>query len=140
MVLNDRLLVVDERVQRQTITKFPGGGLEWGEGTRTCLVREFKEESGIDIRVEGHVYTTDFFQQSAFIADDQIISIYYQVAPVCVTEHDCIKVMTRQLQPDEEILGFRWIEMSQMKVKDVTLPIDQYLVGQILNSNIKLKR
>jgi ADP-ribose pyrophosphatase YjhB (NUDIX family) len=31
----------------------PGGGLEFGESPRECLVREFLEETGLDVRVRG---------------------------------------------------------------------------------------
>ena len=57
-----RLLVSDEFIRGQYITKLPGGGLEIGEGTRDCLQREFKEETGLDVKVGEHLYTTDFFQ------------------------------------------------------------------------------
>ena len=41
----NQLLVSDEYIRGMKITKFPGGGLEFGEGTRDCLKREFLEES-----------------------------------------------------------------------------------------------
>ena len=31
----------------------PGGGVEFGESPRECLVREFMEETGLDVRVVG---------------------------------------------------------------------------------------
>ena len=34
-------------------------------------------EMNLKIEVTEHIYTTDFYQKSAFNADDQIISIYY---------------------------------------------------------------
>src|SRR3954469_530143 len=74
-----QVLVSDEYIRGSYFTKFPGGGLELGEGTRDCLRREFKEETGLDITVGDHIYTTDYFQQSAFNENDQIISIYYYV-------------------------------------------------------------
>ena len=76
---NKRILVSDEFIRGDYFTKFPGGGLELGEGTRDCLKREFKEETGLDVTVGEHIYTTDYFQQSAFNSNDQIISIYYFV-------------------------------------------------------------
>ena len=72
----NRLLVSDEFIRGNYITKLPGGGLEIGEGTRDCLVREFMEEASLVINVGNHFYTTDFFQISAFNHTDQIISIY----------------------------------------------------------------
>src|SRR3982750_250043 len=81
ILLNDKkqVLVSDEHIRGNYYTKFPGGGLELGEGTRDCLKREFMEEMGLNIEVGEHIYTTDFFQQSAFNKDHQIISIYYFV-------------------------------------------------------------
>src|SRR5437763_4335240 len=81
VLLNEKkqVLVSDEYIRGGYYTKFPGGGLELGEGTRDCLVREFKEEMGLSISVEDHLYTTDFYQVSAFNNEHQIISIYYHV-------------------------------------------------------------
>ena len=60
------LLLSDEYDFGFPHTKFPGGGLEYGEGTRECLMREFIEECNLKIEVLDHFYTTDFFQKSAF--------------------------------------------------------------------------
>src|SRR5260370_33919733 len=77
-----QVLVSDEYIRGNYYTKFPGGGLELGEGTRDCLKREFKEEMDLDVQVEDHIYTTDYFQMSAFNPEDQIISIYYFVKSI----------------------------------------------------------
>src|SRR3954453_22831074 len=76
---NNRILLSDEFIRGDYFTKFPGGGMEFGEGARDCLKREFKEETGLDVTVGEHIYTTDYFQISAFNKRDQIISIYYFV-------------------------------------------------------------
>jgi 8-oxo-dGTP diphosphatase len=73
------ILVSDEFIRGNQYTKFPGGGLEFGEGTRDCLKREFREEMDLNVLVTDHLYTTDFFQMSAFNPEQQIISIYYRV-------------------------------------------------------------
>jgi hypothetical protein len=39
-----QILVSDEFIRGMYVTKFCGGGLEEGEGTRDCLRREFMEE------------------------------------------------------------------------------------------------
>ena len=75
---NREILVSDEFIRGNKYTKFPGGGLEFGEGTRDCLMREFQEEMSLAVRVTDHLYTTDFFQMSAFNPEHQIISIYYR--------------------------------------------------------------
>src|ERR1043166_6337372 len=74
-----QLLVTDEFRFGKQITKFPGGGLQFGEGTIECIIREMKEETGLDTEVISHFYTTDFFQRSAFDKNRQVISIYYRI-------------------------------------------------------------
>lgn len=88
LIVNDRseVLVTDEFRFGKEMTKFPGGGLQWGEGTIDCLKRELREELGCEIEIVKHFYTTDFFQQSAFHDDHQLISIYYIVAPFIPTK------------------------------------------------------
>ncbi len=46
----NQVLVSDEYIRGSYYTKFPGGGLELGEGTRNCLKREFKEEMDLERR------------------------------------------------------------------------------------------
>ena len=47
-----QVLVSDELIRGMYITKFPGGGLELGEGTRDCLKREFMEEMNLNVEIE----------------------------------------------------------------------------------------
>lgn len=125
----DELLVSDEAFKTgMKATKFPGGGLELGEGTIEGLVREFKEECGIDIEVVRHFYTTDFFVRSAFEfnSDSQIISIYYLVKSA-----DWKKIKTSEIKFDFEYVpgiereSFRWVKLSDLKSEDtIQLPTD----------------
>ncbi len=78
ILIHDKsVLLSDEYIKKNKITKFPGGGLEFGEGTKDCLVREFKEELNLDIEITEHFYTTDFYVASSFDTNSQVISIYY---------------------------------------------------------------
>jgi len=71
------LLLSDEVLQGDHATKFPGGGLEYGEGLIECILREALEELGQEVEVLNHFYTTDFCQPSVFRPEDQMISVYY---------------------------------------------------------------
>src|SRR5215210_6645816 len=96
---NKQVLVSDEFIRGKYYTKFPGGGLEYGEGTRDCLKREFKEEMNLNVAVGDHLYTTDFFQKSAFHPDHQIISIYYLVDPL---EEISVRLSSAEFDFDEK--------------------------------------
>src|SRR5471030_407899 len=83
LLINDKdeILLSDEQEYGMQFSKFPGGGLEYGEGLIEGLKREFVEECNVEIEVTEHFYTTDFFVKSAF-NDSQIISVYYLVKNV----------------------------------------------------------
>jgi len=129
---NKQVLVSDEFIRGHYYTKFPGGGLEFGEGTRDCLKREFKEEMDLSVAVEDHIYTTDFFQMSAFNPADQIIAIYYFAkalepirAPLRSKEFDFDAAQLKIYQERNEIETFRFIEWEDFSADRITLPIDK---------------
>lgn len=140
ILINDRreLLVSDEFIRGNYYTKFPGGGLEFGEGTRDCLKREFLEEMSLKVEVGEHLYTTDFFQMSAFRPDHQIISIYYLVKPL---EDIAVRLSNTAFDFDEnqmaaynmnnETESFRFINCNDLSEDSVTLPIDKVVVKMI---------
>ncbi len=131
------LLVSDEYIRGDFFTKLPGGGLEFGEGTRDCLVREFKEETGLDVTVGDHIYTTDFYQPSAFRVGDQILSIYYYVHPISLEP-----LQTRATPfnfSQEEVADkngqaehTRWIALDDLSEAAMSLPIDKIVVNKLL--------
>lgn len=128
-----RVLVSDEFIKGHYYTKLPGGGLEFGEGTRDCLVREFKEETGLDVTVGEHIYTTDFFQISAFNQRDQILSIYYEVftpEPILLeTKSIPFDFQPAQVaDPSREAEVFRWIAWEDLHESIMSLPIDQHVI------------
>ncbi|MFM1931107.1 MAG: hypothetical protein RL226_410 [Bacteroidota bacterium] len=128
LVEGSRLLVSDELIRGKAYTKFPGGGLEFGEGTRDCCMREALEELGQPIHVGEHVYTTDFYIQSAFRPEDQVLSIYYFAT---LTEPQAFRTSNipfdfQQFERDEE--SFRWVELSALAPDDFAFPADQHVV------------
>lgn len=116
-----RVLVNEETIRGKKYIKFPGGGLEFGEGVINCLHREWQEELQLDIKVLEHFYTTEFFQKSAFDGS-QVISIYYLISPV---------------HPDPYIINTNpeeythWIKISDITTDTFSLPIDK-TVGKML--------
>ncbi len=135
----NRLLVSDEFIRGHYYTKLPGGGLEFGEGTRDCLKREFLEETGLDVEIGDHLYTTDFFQISAFNNIDQIISIYYFVKasePIVLdTKTVPFDFAPNQINdPNGESEVFRWVNWDELKEEHMSLPIDKIVI-QIIKSN-----
>ena len=137
-----KVLVSDEFIRGSYYTKFPGGGLEFGEGTRECLKREFKEEMDLEVKVTDHIYTTDFFQMSAFNPEQQIISIYYFAealekikAPLRSKPFDFDEREMKIYEERKETETFRFIDWNDFSDASVTLPIDK-VVSQILKEKL----
>lgn len=127
----DEVLLSDERRFGREFTKFPGGGLEHGEGLKDCVKREFKEELNLDIEVRDLIYLTDFYQESAFNKDDQIISVYYAVAS---EETDSIETSKRPFDFNgDAIESYRWKSLSELTKEDLTFPIDKVVVDLLRN-------
>jgi 8-oxo-dGTP pyrophosphatase MutT (NUDIX family) len=132
-----QVLLVHEKMPHLHFTKFPGGGLEFGEGTLDCLVREFKEEAGLDIIVKAHLYTTDFFQPSAFRQGDQLMAIYYLIELADMQQTVSLEENTINIGGKEETLRFFWKDMNELKPDiDLTFPIDRIVARKFLSQNL----
>jgi 8-oxo-dGTP diphosphatase len=130
---HNEILLSDEQEYGMQFVKFPGGGLEYGEGLIDGLKREFVEECNVEIEIVRHFYTTDFFVKSAF-NDSQVISVYYLVrntSPINLA----IKTMIFDFDEGGDILqSFRWIPLADMQPEDVTFPVDQHVVKLLMNN------
>ena len=126
LVRKGLVLITEEEFKGRKLIKFPGGGMEFGEGPADTVVREFYEETGLHIQVIEHIYTTHFFQRSAFDPRDQIISIYYLVdfaeAPPSFAIENSFMIGQQK---------FRWQAAIQLGPDDFTLPIDKYVAPLI---------
>ncbi len=143
VLINEKkqVLVSDEFIRGNYYTKFPGGGLEFGEGTRDCLRREFKEEMNLDVETGDHIYTTDYFQLSAFHPGHQIISVYYFAkaleeikVPLRDKEFDFDEEQLKVYESTGETETFRFIAWNDFSEESVTLPIDK-IVAEIIKGN-----
>ncbi|MBK6935729.1 MAG: NUDIX domain-containing protein [Chitinophagaceae bacterium] len=140
LLINEKkqVLVSDELIRGSYITKFPGGGLEFGEGTRDCLRREFMEEMNLKVEIGEHIYTTDYFQMSAFNPEHQIISIYYAAtameeikAPLRLKPFDFDERELKLYEETRETETFRFIDWKDFSPECLTLPIDKIVAGFI---------
>lgn len=126
-----QVLVTDEFRYGNRITKFPGGGLQFGEGTIDCLKRECLEELGRDIDVKEHFYTTDFFQRSAFNEKHQVISIYYFIS-MKDSQNIAVKQIPFDFDHEEEgAQTFRWLDLDSLSENDFTFPIEKRVAERL---------
>jgi ADP-ribose pyrophosphatase YjhB (NUDIX family) len=133
ILINEKneVLLSDEFALGQRITKFPGGGLDLGEGTIDTLKREFIEEFNQEIEVLEHFYTTDFFQKAFTLNNFQLFSIYYLVK---ILGKNNLKLSEKpfdkeNFEPGDQTIRFEKIE--KLTTDSVTFPIDKVVMKKI---------
>lgn len=130
---DEKVLISDEYIKKNKITKFPGGGLQFGEGTIDALKREFIEELRQPVEIIRHYYTTDFFVASSFHVRTQVISIYYLLRAL-----GNIVFQTSSVPHDyvlrEGSQSFRWLHYKQVNEEQFSLIIDRK-VGDMLEQD-----
>lgn len=128
-IKNNHILMVNEVMNGFEFTKFPGGGLEFGEGLLECLHREIEEELGLKTTIKEHYYTTEFFQRSAFKQNEQLLSVYYLIdLPECPPMEDFPII---NYQSADHRLNFFWRPIKSVQYEEVTFPIDKIILEKL---------
>jgi ADP-ribose pyrophosphatase YjhB (NUDIX family) len=79
VVSDHKILLVRHRKGNRQYWVLPGGRLEYGETFQECGVRELKEETGLDVAIEGFIFLSEA------IAPDRsrhIVNIYLKARVV----------------------------------------------------------
>jgi 8-oxo-dGTP diphosphatase len=124
-----KILVSNENINGFKMLKLPGGGLEYGEGTRECLIREFMEELNVTVKIEQLLHVTENFIQSAFRKDEQIIAVHYRVSCADTLE-SMHTVQPTKLGGDNTHL-FEWRTLDQLLLTELTFEMDKQALAKL---------
>jgi len=120
-VKDKKVLALFEEYAGEPLMKFPGGGLEFGEGVIDCLHREFDEELNVKIEIEKHFYTQENFLVSRFRENEQLLTIYYLVR--IINEEDFLIL-------DPCIERTEWVDIDRTD-NPFPLPVDQVVFEKL---------
>lgn len=124
IIFKNNILLSRELIQNKLIYKFPGGGVEIGEGIVDALQREAKEEMGQHLNHITHFYTTDFFQRSSFDSSEQLISVYFKAS---LSQH-----LNNKLKiPVKDQPVFEWKTLVDLNEEYLHFPIDKKVLNMI---------
>lgn len=91
-----------------------GGAIEFGETWRTALVREFKEELGVDIRISGEpIVMENHFEDDGMKGHEVVF-----IAEVMFVE-DCFEVadVIQFTESDGTEFTARWFDLAKLKAE-----------------------
>jgi ADP-ribose pyrophosphatase YjhB (NUDIX family) len=126
---NDEILLSDELIAGKKYTKFPGGGVEFGEGIEDAIRREAIEELGQEVEIIQHIYTTGFFVESTFRPGHQVISVYYQVQLI---EPPKFRIATSKFDFNTDTHAtesFRWAKLATIHPNELSFVADKFLLN-----------
>jgi len=126
---NDQILISNENIDGFEMVKLPGGGLEFGEGTKDCLIREFKEELDVKIEVKKLLHTTDTFIESAFKKNEQIIACHYLVDSSDLIREYAITQSTKVGRQNK--ISFEWRDLTKALFQEFTFEMDKIALEKL---------
>ena len=130
LLINEKqeILLSDENRFGKFFTKFPGGGVEHGEGIQDALFRELQEELHLEISGADFFYFNEFHQASAF--DNSNLIAFYYLIKINKKELDlAIKQYTIPFYEEHE--KQRWIALNELNDSDLTFPIDRIVLEKL---------
>ena len=123
----EEVLVSYERLPMGGVMKFPGGGLEWGEGPTACLRREALEELGQPVVVGDLVHVSRRAHVSSFDANHQVLAVHYEAAlegeVAFVDDGELEDVFGKRVPMMHQRLGWRLV--SELKPEEFHFASDR---------------
>lgn len=128
---DSKLLITDEIRFGISMTKLPGGGLQFDEGLEAALKREFQEELQCEIEVGDIFYVNPFLQISNFRETDEVMCMYFwvKVKSPMYGRFTSIPMDFPTQKNDQQV--FRWIDMDKLSEDHFTFPIDKAMSGKL---------
>ena len=76
LIENNKILLIEHLKKNKKYWLVPGGGVDWGESTAEALIREYKEETNLDITVEKFLFLSETIATNK---KKHVINLYFQI-------------------------------------------------------------
>ena len=115
IIKDNKLLVESCDYGRGRFSKLPGGGHQWGETMIECLVREIKEELGLDATPKKMLFARDYIAKNHNTTIDEPYFHLSELIFEC--EIDDFSKLGTGCEPDggQEI---KWIALDELESSD----------------------
>ena len=128
LIEDERILLIEHTKNNKKYWLVPGGGVDWGESAAEALIREFKEETSLDIEVEKFLFISET------IAPDKqkhVINLYFKIKKA----ENSSNIM--KLGEEEMLTDLRFIPEDEMKNIKLYPNIKEKLIKLLNKENIE---
>ncbi len=130
IVNGHKLLVSKEQIDHIKMFKFPGGGLEFGEGLKDAILRELKEELKLTpLKIE-QFYISESFVQSQLRDNEQVLAVYYRIWYKGDLELRSIEQATTFGSKNN--LSFEWRNLDDTLLKVLSFDTDKEALTRLI--------
>lgn len=128
LIEDGRILLIEHTKNDKKYWLVPGGGVDWGESASAALIREFKEETSLDIEVEKFLFISET------IAPDRqkhVINLYFKIKKV----ENSSNIM--KLGEEKILTDLRFIPEDEIKNIKLYPNIKEKLIKLLNKENIE---
>lgn len=129
IVHDGKILISHEDIDGFKMTKFPGGGLEFGEDVKSCLLRELEEELHFSPKKLELFHVTESFIKSAFAEKEQVIAVYYFINENVNVTNETIRQDTKVGK--HNLLWFDWQPINTELQDVLTFEMDKEVLQKL---------
>jgi ADP-ribose pyrophosphatase YjhB (NUDIX family) len=131
IVKNNRLLISEEQHGGVFLRKFPGGGLQFGEGIVQALHRELKEELNADVESASMLCVTEDFVVSFLNNKQQVIGVHYLVD--LKQDYSDEFLNNNRVELENGHIHFKWVLIDSLSSEDFTSTVDKSAFEKLKN-------
>jgi len=125
LVVREGHVLLQVRVGEEALYALPGGKIEFGESAEEALVREFQEETGVAVTLDGFAWVEENFFTHKGQNYQQVALTFY----VCPTD----EFPNEDFPGSEPHLRFYWMPVERLSEITVYPPN----LGELLRGDVK---
>ena len=128
LIEDDRILLIEHTKNNRKYWLVPGGGVDWGESAAEALIREFKEETSLNIEVEKFLFISETIAPGK---QKHVINLYFKIKKA----ENSSNIM--KLGEEEMLTDLRFIPEDEIKNIKLYPNIKEKLIKLLNKENIE---
>ena len=119
LIENDKILLIQHYKNNKKYWLIPGGGNDWGETAKEALIREYKEETNMDIEVDKFLFFSETISPNK---ERHVLNLFFKVHRNNKNDYNI------QLGNEEVLTDLKFVTKEELKKMTVYPNIKENLL------------